>query len=75
MFKKGLAHVPERWRQDSPSDVPAILGCWVEELGELLALRGMLRALLRVLGSRAARPPNEREPVRPPTLLGARWLA
>jgi hypothetical protein len=64
VFHKGLAHVPEQWRQDSPSDIPTILGRWVSELNELMEMRSMLRALLRVLGSRAGLKPNERPPVR-----------
>ncbi len=63
MFQKGLAHVPEQWRQDNPSDIPAILGRWISELGELLETRGTLRALLRQLGSRAGLTPNDPPPV------------
>lgn len=29
VFQRGLAHVPQALRQDSPADVPAILGVWV----------------------------------------------
>ena len=64
VFKKGLAHVPERWRQDSPADVPAVLAHWIGELGELLEARGTLRALLRQLGSRSGLAPDAPPPVR-----------
>ncbi|GAB4819856.1 hypothetical protein N2152v2_006902 [Parachlorella kessleri] len=62
VFHKGLAHVPEQWRQDSPTDISNILGCWVAELGELTALRSSMRSLLRLLGSRAGLKPNEQQP-------------
>lgn len=64
MFQRGLAHVPEALRQDNPSDVPAILAAWTAELGELVEMRGVLRALLRQLGSRVSRQPGDAPPVR-----------
>ncbi|PRW56849.1 basal body [Chlorella sorokiniana] len=62
VFQRGLAHVPEALRQDNPADVPAILLAWIAELGELLELRGVLRALLRQLGARVSRQPNDPPP-------------
>ena len=63
MFQRGLAHVPEGLRQDSPADVPAILAAWTTELGELVEMRGVLRALLRQLASRVSRAPHDPPPV------------
>ncbi|PSC71462.1 hypothetical protein C2E20_5039 [Micractinium conductrix] len=62
VFQAGLAHVPEALRQDNPADVPAILGAWVSELGELVETRGVLRALLRQLASRVSLQPNDPAP-------------
>lgn len=44
----------------------------IAELGELLELRGVLRALLRQLGARVSRQPNDPPPVRLACL--ARWM-
>lgn len=63
VFQKGLAHVPAQWRQDSPTDIPAILGSWITELGELMEMRGVVRGLLCALASRAGLKPNQQPPV------------
>ncbi|KAL4422033.1 hypothetical protein ABPG77_004849 [Micractinium sp. CCAP 211/92] len=62
VFQRGLAHVPEALRQDNPSDIPAILAAWIAELGELVEMRGILRALLRQLASRVSTQPADPAP-------------
>ena len=42
--------------------MPAILAGWISELGELLEMQGILRALTRQLASRAGLGPNQPPP-------------